>query len=74
MVNELVFTGKIVSGVRQAAYFTQLDWVQDQCKDKLGFQPYPGTLNLEINEDDLPVIKNLQEMDTEELIPTDPNF
>ena len=74
MDDELVFTGRIVSGVRKAAFFTQLDWVQNQCLEKLGFRPYPGTLNLEINQDDLPVIENLQKMDTEELIPADPNF
>ena len=74
MNKELVLTGKIVSGVRQAAYFTQLDWVQDQCMDKLGFRPYPGTLNLEIEEDGLPVLEELQKQEAKKLIPTDPNF
>ena len=74
MDKEWVLTGKIVSGVRQAAYFTQLDWVQDQCMDKLGFRPYPGTLNLEIEEDSLPVLEELQKQEAKKLIPTDPNF
>jgi len=74
MDKEWVLTGKIVSGVRQAAYFTQLDWVQDQCMDKLGFRPYPGTLNLEIEEDGLPVLEALQRQEAKKLIPTDPNF
>lgn len=45
------FTGKIVSGTGKAAFFTQLDWVCEQCFEKLGFRPFPGTLNLEISTD-----------------------
>ena len=40
--------GRIVSGAGKAAFFTQLDWVVEQCSEKLGFRPFPGTLNLEI--------------------------
>ena len=48
MINNWEISGKIISGAKQGAYFTQLDWVQIQCQQKLGFRPYPGTLNLEI--------------------------
>jgi CTP-dependent riboflavin kinase len=41
-----VITGHIVGGSGKAAYFTRLAWVQEQCMDKLGFIPYPGTLNI----------------------------
>ena len=51
MKGHLEITGKIVSGIKQGAYFTQLDWVQEQCLMKLGFRPFPGTLNLEIPEE-----------------------
>ena len=44
-------TGRVVSGARRAAGFTQLDWVQDQCWEKLGFRPFPGTLNVEVVAD-----------------------
>ena len=74
MNKELVLTGKIVSGVRQAAYFTQLDWVQDQCLEKLGFRPYPGTLNVEIEKNSLPVLEKMQKQEATKLIPADPNF
>ena len=66
--------GKIVSGSRQAAFFTQLDWVQQQCQEKFGFRPYPGTLNLEIGDEYLPIIALLQTKKLVELIPPDPNF
>lgn len=68
-------TGKIVAGVKQAAYFTQLDWVQQQCMEKLGFRPCPGTLNLEIQKDSLAIIGELQKKrGVKELVPPDPGF
>ena len=48
--------GKIISGLKKAAFFVQLDWVQEQCNAKLGFYPYPGTLNIEVSSEDFPII------------------
>jgi CTP-dependent riboflavin kinase len=67
-------TGKIVSGARQAAFFTQLDWVQEQCVQKFGFKPYPGTLNLAIADSDAALFESLQGLETMTLIPPDPKF
>lgn len=69
MQTQWVINGKVVSGVRKAAYFTQLDWVQEQCMEKLGFRPYPGTLNVEISEESLPIVEALQREQGIELIP-----
>lgn len=69
-----VLTGKIVSGAREAGFFTQLDWVQEQCKTKLGFKPYPGTLNLEINKEKWSVVEALKDEEGITLIPPDPKF
>ena len=74
MPKNYTLKGKIVSGARQAAFFTQLDWVQKQCREKFGFTPYPGTLNLEIAKEYLHVIETLQKEKLIELIPPDPNF
>ena len=74
MQNEWVLIGKIVSGVRKAAHFTQLDWVQEQCMEKLGFRPYPGTLNVEMSEESLPIIEALQKEQGIELIPPSSEF
>jgi CTP-dependent riboflavin kinase len=70
----MVITGKIVSGVKQGAFFTQLDWVQEQCLEKLGFEPYPGTLNLEIAEEKLSIIEALLQRNGIDLIPPNSNF
>ncbi len=50
-VPELSFSGRIVKGSGRAAFFTQLDWVVEQCREKLGFTPFPGTLNLKLIDD-----------------------
>lgn len=38
--------GVIFSDLGQASYFMALEWVQQALKEKLGFAPYPATLNL----------------------------
>lgn len=70
----LIITGKIIGGAGEGAYFTQIDWVIQQCDEKLGFKPYPGTLNLEILEDDFPVIESLDQETGIELVSPDPKF
>ena len=67
-------TGKVVTGAKQASLFTQLDWVMKQCGEKLGFIPFPGTLNLEIVADDLGLMNALKKEKGLELLPPDPNF
>ena len=68
--------GRVVSGVRQASFFTQLDWVQEQCMEKLGFCPYPGTLNLRMEPSDRnrSTIHELRREEKVQLIPPDPKF
>ena len=74
MKEKTTITGRIVGGVSRGAFFTQLEWVQEQCQKKLGFKPYPGTLNLEIDEEKIPQIEALWQREGLELVPTDSNF
>ena len=67
-------TGKIVIGVGQGAFFTGLDWFQEQCQEKLGFKPFPGTLNIKISTDDIPEIEQLENAGGAEFIPPDVTF
>jgi len=71
MNDTLTVTGKIVSGENKGAYFTQLDWVQNQCQEKLGFKPYPGTLNLEVDPAKISQIEALFERRGIALVPPD---
>jgi CTP-dependent riboflavin kinase len=74
MKNGWILTGKIVSGVGQGAFFTRLDWFQEQCREKLGFKPYPGTLNIEISKDQIPEVEVLENEKGPEFIPPDTAF
>lgn len=49
-----IFSGEVKSGQGKGVHFTQLDWVRNQCQEKLGIAPYPGTFNL--------VLKNSEEI------------
>ena len=48
LTNQVVFRGKIVSGMGEGKYYTEQRGYVEQFKEKLGFVPYPGTLNVEI--------------------------
>jgi len=74
MIESYTLKGKIVSGARQAAFFTQLDWVQEQLEEKFGFRPFPGTLNLEVDGEFSGVIETLQKKKLVKLLPPDPEF
>ena len=74
MEEDLAITGKIISGAGAGAYFTQIGWVQQQCDQKLGFKPYPGTLNLEISEEFLPAVESLDQKKGIGLISPDPKY
>lgn len=41
-------TGRLTSGLGKAAGFTQIDWVRRQLIDMAGIDPYPGTVNLQL--------------------------
>lgn len=42
------FEGSVVSGMGEGAYYMSLDGYRRQFKDKLGYEPYPGTLNVRL--------------------------
>jgi riboflavin kinase len=46
--NKIVFKGKAISGMGEGTYYTKQNGYSDQFKKKLGFTPYPGTFNIEI--------------------------
>lgn len=43
-------TGRLVSGIGQGQHFTRLDWARRQFMERLGIDPYPGTINLKVVE------------------------
>lgn len=67
-------SGKVRSGLKQGAFFTGLDWVRRQCMEKLGFEPWPGTLNLEISDEQAAIIERLVYKRGADLVSPDGNF
>lgn len=68
------FSGVIQSGAGKGAFFTQIEWVVRQCENKLGFKPFPGTLNVHIIKSDRTKLGKLFQLFDAELIPDDPQF
>ena len=48
LTNKIRFIGRVVSGMGEGRYYTEQTGYVDQFKEKLGFVPFPGTLNVEI--------------------------
>ena len=47
-----IFEGEVVSGLYEGAYYIGKGGYRDQIREKLGFDPYPGTLNVKIGQED----------------------
>ena len=48
--DRIVIFGKAVKGLEESNSFMEVPWVKEQFVLKLGFTPYPGTFNLEIED------------------------
>lgn len=54
------FTGTVVSGLFEGAYYISKEGYRRQIAEKLGFEPFPGTLNVRIRHDDLEKRRRLE--------------
>jgi CTP-dependent riboflavin kinase len=66
-----VISGTVVTGTKRAAFFTQLEWVKTQCLALLGFEPYPGTLNILLAAQDEKLMDEIRKVPGVPLIPPD---
>lgn len=69
----MVIRGRVAEGLRESSSFTSLPWVREQFIGKLGIEPYPGTLNLEVSGADLRKLKRLKRRKGIEIVPA-PGF
>lgn len=60
----LIFEGQVFSGLYEGAYYLSIPGYRAQIKEKLGFDPYPGTLNLRIREEDVERRRRLERLPT----------
>lgn len=42
--------GRVVSGLGEGSAFTELGWARDAFREQLGFEPWPGTFNIELDD------------------------
>lgn len=61
--------GEVRSGNGEGRKFIELPWVREQITEKLGFTPYPGTLNVKINGDAYAFKKSLERASVIEILP-----
>ena len=48
---QLTFKGRVFSSNSEGQEFISLPWVKRQVREKLGFTPYSGTLNIRLTEE-----------------------
>ncbi len=51
-MNATSITGRLSTGIGQGKHFTSLDWARRQFIERLGIDPFPGTVNLTLEEPD----------------------
>ncbi|WP_458747123.1 DUF120 domain-containing protein [Candidatus Nitrosocosmicus sp. T] len=49
-IKSMLFKGKIVTGMGEGAYYMSLEGYKKQFQNKLGYEPFPGTLNVKIED------------------------
>ncbi len=49
-MKRIELNGRVFSSRGEGKKFLELSWVKQQIKQKLGFTPYPGTLNIKLSE------------------------
>ena len=70
-----ILEGNLVNGAGRAAAFMQLDWVRSQLMELVGIDPFPGTLNLALeNDTNLACWRQWRSMPGHPLEPADPGY
>ena len=46
----ITLEGRVVSGMGEGAYYMSLEGYRKQFREKLGYEPFPGTLNLKLSD------------------------
>jgi len=58
-----VLNGTVISGIGEGKYYMSLAPYKEQFNTHLGFEPYPGTLNIRLNSSSIPVRKKIEALD-----------
>lgn len=66
--------GIVTSGKSESRFFTEIPWVKKQFIDKLGINPYPGTFNITVIDEDRAKLNTVRQSKGIEIIPEDESF
>ena len=58
-MGDIVLEGIVTSGLGRGAIFISIDYYKIKIKEKLGFDPYPGTLNLKVDKEQTDLLKEI---------------
>jgi riboflavin kinase len=61
--DEFILQGTVVSGIGEGRYYMSLAPYVQQFSEKIGFAPYPGTLNIRLEPSSLQVRKRLDQLE-----------
>jgi len=65
--SSIELSGSVISGLGEGAYYMSLNGYTKQFKVKIGYIPFPGTLNIKLNQ-----LQNIQQLDDLDSIIVDP--
>ncbi len=73
--DSITIKGEITEGLKESIFFTHIPWVREQFITKLGIDPYPGTLNLDIiDAEDVEKLKEIKKRKGIEIVPVESGF
>lgn len=70
-MERIELSGTVFSSRGEGKKFLELPWVKQQVKQKLGFTPYPGTLNVMLSEESVKRKKLLEKARSIKVCPAD---
>ncbi len=57
LLESIFIVGEVSEGMKEGGYYVAIKGYYEQFKDKLGFTPYKGTLNLKLNDADKELLR-----------------
>ena len=71
LLKRIKLSGTVFAGGGEGKKFLDLPWVNQQIRKKLGFAPYPGTLNVSLSEESAKRRKLLEKARSIKICPAD---
>jgi riboflavin kinase len=70
-LKKIKLTGAVFSGTGEGKKYLSLHWVKRQIEEKLGFTPYPGTLNILLSKESAKRRRLLETVDAMKVCPAE---